>query len=321
MPQPSDRLSALLHIGYHKTGTNWLQRHLFGNPQTGLHWVGKSGGDHPVRQLVNARPLEFEAAASRSLFEPLLEEARSAGLVPVVSYERFSGHPFSGGYDSKEIAERLREVFPAAKVLVVIREQRSIILSTYKQYVKAGGPLPLARFVSPPTSRSQRVPWFDLRHFEYDHLINHYRSVFGEDSVLALPFEQFVREPPAFVTAIGDFAGRPLSAELLETLPYGARSNSALTAIEVAVKRRQNRLLKRSEVNPAPVFESPPLRRLTRVVLSAPIEALIPKRVAERNETALCEEVAALVGDRYRKSNRVTAELTGLDLASFGWPV
>jgi hypothetical protein len=318
---PIDRPPVLIHIGYHKTGTNWLQRHFFGDPRTGLQWVGKSGGDHPVRQLVQARPLEFDAAVSRAQFAPLLERAWAEGLTPVVSYERLSGHPFSGGHDSKEIAGRLREVFPEAKVMVVIREQRSMILSTYKQYVKAGGPLSLSGFLAPPRSPSRRVPWFDLRHFEYHHLLRHYRSVFGEDAVLALAFEHLIREPPSFVAAIGSFAGRPVDSGLLESLPYDARSNPALSAVEVAVKRRRNHLTKRSEVNPSPVFGSRPLRRLTRLATSPPIDALAPRRVAEKSEGSLRGAVAELVGDHYRESNRATAELTGIDLGGYGWLV
>ena len=75
------------------------------------------------------------------------------GLSPVVSFERFSGNPFSGGYDSKEIADRLVRVFPDARVLVIVREQRSMIVSTYKKYVREGGALPPSKFMRPPTSR------------------------------------------------------------------------------------------------------------------------------------------------------------------------
>ena len=84
-------------------------------------------------------------SSSRSL-QRIVDE----GLSPVVSFERFSGNPFSGGYDSKEIADRLVQVFPDARVLVVVREQRSMIVSTYKQYVREGGALPPSKFMLPP---------------------------------------------------------------------------------------------------------------------------------------------------------------------------
>jgi Sulfotransferase family len=311
----------LVHIGYHKTGSNWLQRHLFRNSRTGFRWLGKTGGDHPVRQLVRALPFHFDAQATRAQFEPLVRAAESDGLLPVVSYERLSGHPFSGGHDSEQIAYRLKDVFPDAQVLVVIREQRSMIVSTYKQYVKAGGPCSLPRFLLPPRSRSMRVPWFDLAHFEYEHLLRHYRRLFGAERVLTLPYEQFVRDARSFVAAICEFAGRSLDEELLDGLPFTARSNPALPAVEVAIRRRRNHLYVRSELNPAPVLDSRAAKRAARLATAPQVIRLVPERLAASSEAALRREVADLVGDRYRESNRETAELTGLDLAGYGWPV
>jgi hypothetical protein len=311
----------IVHIGYYKTGSSWLQKHFFsGDPRTGLRTIGKVGADHPARRLVRVRPFEFDAATCRAWFEPLLEPVKADGLMPVVSFERLAGHPCSGGYDGKEIAHRLKEVFPEARILIVIREQRSIIVSTYKQYVKGGGPGTLRQFLEPPTSTSMRVPGFDFRHFEYEHLLRHYRSLFGPEIVLTLAFEQFVREPADFVAEIGRFAGLPVSGELLDSLPFEARVNPAFSAAKTEVRRRRNRLV-RSELNPAPLLESRPLKRLTRFTESTGFEALVPDRLAARKEASLRRAVAEIVGDRYAESNRATAELTGIDLGGYGWTV
>jgi hypothetical protein len=311
----------LIHIGYHKTGTSWLQNRLFADPRSGMRWLGK-WKSHPVRRLVAARPLEFEAAAARAAFEPLLVETRQQGLLPVVSYERLSGHPFSGGHDSKEIADRLLQVFPEGRVLVVVREQRSAIVSTYKQYVRAGGPLPLDLFLAPPRSKSMRMPSFEFRHFEYGHLLRHHRSLFGPDRVLALPFERFVRDGAGFVVDIGAFAGRPFTAELLDSLPYDRRSNVAPTAAVIAVRRRLNRLVKRSELNVSPVF---PSKRAARVAdrwsRSGWLEHAAARLPGSQTEAQLRQQVDELVGDRYIDSNRETAELLGVDLGAYGWMV
>ena len=111
MVQQPDRAPVLIHIGYHKTGTNWLQRHYFGDPRTGTKWVEKSGGDHPVRLLVQTRPLEFDAAASRRSSIRCLR-CRNAGTGPGRLVRAALGPPFSGGHESKEMADRLRQVFP-----------------------------------------------------------------------------------------------------------------------------------------------------------------------------------------------------------------
>ncbi len=310
----------LLHIGYHKTGTSWLQGQLFGNPQSGMRWLGKGEG-HPVRKLVAARPLEFDAAAARASFEPLVEPVRAEGLLPVVSFERLAGHPFSAGYDSKEIADRLAAVFPEGRVLVVIREQRAAILSTYKQYVRAGGPVRLDRFLLPPRSKAMRLPGFDFRHFDYVHLLRYYRTLFGSDRLLALPFEQFVRDGPAFVAAIGRFAGRPLPDELLRSLAYERRSNAAPSAGVIAVRRNLNLLMNRSDLNPAPLLGSKRTARLAKRWSRSPRLATLARARDAQLELRLRAQVDELVGDRYVAGNRETAELIGADLGAYGWMV
>ena len=306
----------LLHIGYHKTGSRWLRFLFFGNPVTGFGWVDKSGPEHPVRRLVAARPLEFDADASRAEFAPLRRRIVDEGLSPVVSFERFSGNPFSGGYDSKEIADRLAHVFPGARVLVVVREQHSMIVSTYKQYVREGGALPPSKFMLPPTSRSMRVPWFDLRHFEYHHLLAYYRRLFGPDSVLALPYEQFVADPPSFVEQIAGFAGRPLGPETLASLPFDSKTNPGPPATSIAARRLLNGIGVRSDLNPAPLLASPAFWRLGKRIDHWRVA---PRQAVAREEAKLRRTVQQVVGDRYAESNRQTAELIGVDLAAYGW--
>ena len=312
--------AVLLHIGYPKTGSGWLRRKFFADPRTGFGKIGKSGARHPVPRLVAARPLEFDAAAARKEFDPFLQRVESQGLLPVVAFERLTGHPFSGGYDSKEIADRLRQTFPDGRVLVVIREQRSMILSTYSQYVREGGAWRLANFLDPPVTKSMRIPWFDFRHFEYHHLLRYYQHLFGRDSVLALTFEQFRADPAAFVSELARFAGRPLGDGVLSSLPFAELSNPSPSPTAVEIRRRLNRLGWPADVNPTPVFTSEAITRpLKRIGISLSQSQLGPRQLNARREAALRRLVAEAVGDRYAESNRITAELTGVDLAAYGW--
>lgn len=290
-------MTVLVHIGYAKTATSWLQEHLFSNEATGLAWIRKEAGN-PVRRLIDDDPLDFDAAATRAAIDPLLAAVRERGLVPVVSVERFVGHPFSGGYDSKEIADRIASVFPEGRVLETIREQRSMILSTYKQSVRAGSAATVEEFLDPPRSKSRRVPWFDFRFFEYDRLFAYYRGLLGPERVLALTFEQFAGDTAAFVRAIGEFTGRTLGEDVAAALPLGARENAAPRAAAIEAQRRKNFAV-RSELNPATAV-APPARPVP-------------------DDAALRAAVNAAVGDRYTASNARTAELTGIDLARYGW--
>jgi len=315
-------VSVLVHIGYHKTGSNWLQHMLFEDPATGYAWLGHETKDHPVRRVIHDRPLEFRNKQVRRELEALARDAESRGLHPVVSLERLSGHPFSGGHDSRQIADRLHEVLPDGRVLIVIREQRSMILATYKQYVKAGGTGTVSQFLEPATTRSLRARLFDYRHFEYDHLIGHYQSLFGSDNVLVMAFEQLARDGRGFVERIAEFAGRPIPVDVLDRLPYTTRSNPSPSALTIAGLRRVNRFTPRTELDPAPVAEWEGAERLAqRLKKTDLLNRRATRKLATRAEESLRRTVYEAVGERYTESNRRTVELTALDLAAYGWPV
>jgi hypothetical protein len=203
----------------------------------------------------------------------------------------------------------------------VIREQRSILLSMYKQYVRAGGPCSLAQFLDPADSAALRMPTFDFRFYEYDRLLRHYHKLFGRDSVLFLAFEQFVADPQAFASRILEFAGRPPGPEVLGALRFDVRKNAAESAPMISARRRINQFARRSELNPAPVFTSRRAKRLAKKAMQVAERAPVPRRMAERRESSMRRLVAEVVGDRYAASNRATAELTGIDLGGFGWMV
>jgi hypothetical protein len=311
----------LLHVGYHKTGTKWLRAALFEDPATGFQLISKES--RPVRRLVRDRPLDFDAAGTRNELAPFVEEAEAAGLVPVVCWGRLAGHAYSGGYDSTEIAGRLKAVFPEARILLVIREQRSMILSTYKQYVRAGGVCSLDHFLHPATERGWRIPGFDFAYFEYDGLIRHYRSLYGPEAVLALPYEQLVRDRVGFVATIAEFAGRPAGDDLLERARDLDATNRGKSALALTARRRVNRVGVRTELNPAPLVESKRLFAMgTRIRKQAKLpDSPATRALATRSEERLRRTVAEAVGNRYVESNRATMELIGVDLGSYGWMI
>jgi hypothetical protein len=313
-------LAPLVHVGYHRTGADWLGRFFFDDPSTGYSCLGKDSPSNPVHRIVQDRLFEFDADAVRDEFAPLLEEARAADRLPVVSFSRLSGHPYSGGYDSKELADRLKAVFPDARVLIVIREQCSMVVSTVKQYLAAGGVLAVPRFLERTPEYGWRVPMFDFGHFEYDRLIRYYRSLYGDENVLGLPYEQFTRDARGFVSAIARFAGRPVSEQTLDRLPYTHRTNQAPPALAATLTRPLNRFGPRSDANPTPLLGSRIPVPLTRGLRRRWLWRIPPLRGAAADaEDELHRYVATTIGDRYAASNRATAELTGADLSEYGW--
>ena len=295
----------LVHVGFHKTGTTWLQ--------TGLFADGAAGFVRPWRTqairdaLVLGEPFDFNADRVRERFAPGLAEAAGQELVPVLSDERLSGSPHAGGHDAALVAERLAAVFPEARVLLVFREQVDAIHSIYRQYVRDGGVASLAAYLHP--RRPAEIPQFRFGHFEYYRPIRRYRELLAAERVLALPFEQLVGDPRAFVDRILAFSGLPTG------VPYrsGARY-PALGAATLALKRWANRWLVRTALSPAaPFYVKDHERRFER------IDRYVPRRLSERLDRSGRRTIAEAVGGRYAESNRQTAELTGFDLAALGY--
>lgn len=313
-------MRVLAHIGYHKTASSWLQHFVFENPASGYASVGHESKRHPLRRIVAEHPFRYDAERARVDLEALVGEIEARGLVPVVSLERLSGHPYSGGHDSRQIADRLQDALPDTGVLIVIRKQPDIIVAVYKQYVKAGGTASIEQFLRPTRDRATRATLFDLAFYEYEHLIRYYRLLFGD--VLVLPYEQFARDGRAFLEAVGAFTGRPFPRDFLASLPYTSRDNRSISALSIGALRQFNRVAPRSELNPGPALESRAAAWVTkRLKKDSPLERPFVLALAERADGRMRRIVDEIVGNRYAKSNRETAELTGLDLAAYGWPV
>jgi hypothetical protein len=103
----------LIHIGCHKTASSWLPEHLFSGRHASFRPVAAryEGRKH----LVEPESLEDSARTVGTALQPQIEAIARAGCIAVISDERLSGNPHSGGYDSREIADRLRSTSPIAR--------------------------------------------------------------------------------------------------------------------------------------------------------------------------------------------------------------
>lgn len=308
--------SPLIHIGYPKTGTTWLQKHVFSNTSLGFRRVDTA----LVRQqFVEANLFDFDPNDCRQRLAAELAAAHREGCLPVLSYERLSGHTFFGGYDARLIADRLHEVYPRGKVLLVIREQRAMIYSGYQQYVRGGGVLGLRDYLCPPCRPRRMAPRFTLEHYAYHRQILHYQRLFGPANVLVLPMEQLRAEPVRFVEEIGRFARVDLAPEALGALPFSERTNAGMTPLAVAVVRWLHRLFARTEFSPAPLLPLPGTSYRTANRLGDLLARLAPAFLHHRFEERVRALVASVVQDTYQASNEYTSRLIGIDLASYGY--
>ncbi len=293
--------SPLIHIGYHKTASTWLQRQFFSKQD-----------DFAVldfdKALYQIHPFQFEAQA-QAIAQKYAEklDAVDPEKVPVLSNERLSGHPHSGGHDSKEIADRLAEVFPGARILIVIREQKSAILSSYYQYVKKGGLCSLAHYVGP--RRDGHVPLFHPDHFCYDGLIAYYFGKFGRERVCVVSYELFRDEPELFLEALLQFTGvapGPMPA-------VNRKINASAPPVTVWMKSCLNIFIRSDTVNACSPYAS-----WLGAAIFLPVVTAAGRITPRFVNTILARRWQHYVDTRFdgyfEASNLRTKALTGIDL-------
>lgn len=308
-------LRPLIHIGYHKTGTTWLQERIFTEPRFGFLRAELRDIDKAFI-LVNA--FAADAASARSHLEPFFTEAEARSLVPVISHERLSGAPLANGLDARLIADRLTDTFPEGRVLIVIREQRDLMLSLYKQNVFVrSGHASFGSFWRQRVRPASDLPQRGIEVFEFHHLIRYYQRIFGVERVLVLPYELLRGDPHRFVSEIATFSGAPQPQDVPVEKEHASLPSASLVLLRY-MNAVQSALGLRKLFTGKPE-DRPFLRAKIKIVRAT--GGLAPKGVSKQIDARWRTEALEMTEGRFGVSNRLTEEATGLDLAGYGYDV
>jgi len=302
-------MSLLIHPGFHKTGTTWLQQQLFSD--TGYF---HSMFSHEEIDSLFVRPHDLEFC--RDTAEKLVSERRSNDtngggkpIVDVISSEILSGLIFTGSHTSKIIAERLAECCGGAKILFTVRAQKPITRSIYFQYIKRGGRLDIEDFL---TYRPEPgYGWFNPSVVAFDLLVRCYADLFGADNVLVLPQELLARDRNAFVSHIMKFAGGDGFGNGIE-IEDRQRESVSPPASSVWLLRLGN-LFREGPVNPNAIGS---LNSMGNMMHSLAYSWKWGDKAAKKKMDAI---IAKHMTGQFGASNRRLQAFCPVDLASLGY--
>ena len=296
----NNRPEPVLHIGYHKTGTTWMQRVLF-HPDFGFAQV--TGHEEVYRCITAPHAFEFDAPATVAHFAPLIARVPE-GTVPVISSEILSGHPFYGGRRNVEFAHRLRALFPRARIVVTIREQVKIIASVYMQYLSRCGTKPPEAFF-----RETETPGyesFSAIHFCYHHLVGLYRDLFGVDRVLVLTQEEMAGDLAGFIGKAAMFAD---ATPRVAIPPRTAREAVSNPEFAYPILRRINHF-RADSPSAEPVLDLGPAAKLVYRSVGK-LARLDPVRRRLGHHRPVTTLVQDRFGMRFAESNRALKDMLG----------
>lgn len=304
----------VVHVGYHKTASTWFQHRFY--PHVRSHRY-VSDRDLVKEVLVGPHAFAFDARIARARL------GLEAGGPVIVCEENLSGSFETGGHQgalSKELAVRVHEILPRARIVIFVRHQVDIIASAYAQYVKRGGTHPPRHFVFPGQYR--RGPWrdpgkkplFAFEHFSYVGLIGHYRKLFGADRVHVFAYEDFRADPREFLAAYARTLG--LAVDLDEVNFRSA--NTAFRHRTLRLARALYHLTYRGVADKRCLVPTRHYRTLRTLLDRFDASRWAGRKLSSRE--ILGPEIVAFIEQFYAHGNRVLAAETGLPLAAHDYP-
>ena len=312
----------LIHIGYHKTGTTWLQNKLFhsGNEYFEILSKKKKG---PCTLAENffvdnngylLSPFDFNDSVIKAEIHNIIKNSKEfKDKIPVLSHERLSGNPHVSGFDSRIIADRLYRIFPNGKIFLMIREQKSFVISSYFQYLFAGGTNSLEEYLN--ENYDGRKPGFSPNYITYNNLVNYYIHLFGKSNVLVLPYEMFSTNSKLFLKQLSNFIG--IDVKVKED-DFDIVINKKKNLFIKYKLRNLNVFIKSTSLNNFSFLHSK-VALFISLSFAFILKVLIPRGYEKNVKKRLFEKVKTGLGDRYENDNKELSQIINIDLSKYGY--
>jgi len=309
-PQPSRDFEVVLHVGHVKTASTWLQETIFSNPASGFVIPWDNAGGRAMTAFFTVNSYCDDSAWARTFFEEGLRRSADGPGIPIISEENLCGNPGGRIYTGRYVADRIHSAFPRAKILIGVREQKSLAISLYREYLNLDGTLPLDVFLGRGDEPLGFTPILYPDYLEYDRVVGYYQKLYGRENILVLPIELLKNKPQEYIKSIFEFcqcSGRIGRLAGAKRVGFQARV--------LAVRRRLNPWI---PINPLTPFPSTRAQRAV-IKLCRVMDRLTPKSWSAPLERRWKDIVARRYEGMFRDSNRRLAELTGIDLAALGY--
>lgn len=193
----------LIHIGFYKAGSTFLQHWFARHPQL-RYEPGAIGGFHDVYQI--ARGAESDCKYYVTSAEELASPHPEAGMVPLSLARRKRVSLPPAQKRQAAVCAALGAMFPGSRILMVTRGFRSLEISGYSQYLKAGGiqRVPSHLPAGDPPDPSRPDPFL---HRDFDYLVRLYSEEFGAENLVVLPYELLRDDQERFLATLEERLG------------------------------------------------------------------------------------------------------------------
>ncbi len=304
--------ASLIHIGLAKTATTSLQRNLL-DPHPDIYHFGFDKRNLAMRwalmMIKSQDSIDYRQSAVTHVISGLFER-NPLGKKKLVVSDEFLTLPYHPAYpavDRAVIAQRLRDIFGDAKVLLVIRRPADLMCSLYSEWMKWYGTHHMSRdgidsWVSGMLNRTATT-WLSM--LKYCDIFEIYCRIFGSDRMMLFLYEDLEKDNDAYAENlcwhIG--VGEDGAGELFKK----KRFRSRLTEWQV-----QERIL---------FARRPWLWRAYERLSNFKLSRTLLRRISSSEESGfdLSPEVKERINQRYASQYEKLASETGLNLRAYGY--
>lgn len=188
-------MSVLLHIGYVKSGSTYLQEWFASHPA--MYYRPKA-----IAGFYDTESFSFYAEVQKPMHqyyvlssEDLSVWKSKGSIINILKPPSFDYRHYQA-----KLAKTLHSVFPQGKVLIVTRGYSTLLSSMYAEYLKGGGILTF-------DDMQRTFAKYFAAFLDYNHVVELYRKQFGAENVVVLPFEMLRDNPASFLKKIEDELG------------------------------------------------------------------------------------------------------------------
>ena len=196
-----------IHPGFAKTATSSLQRLVFSqHPEIQYLGLPERNADikWAIKHICYADSIIYDEEKVADIFNDVLQSFDLERPV-LLSYENLALHESK---DKGLVAQRLKSLFPEAKVFFTLRRQEEVLGSFYLQklprYMRENSYVPFDLWLRYQTKSAHLSILDDLNYF---HIVNYYSMLFGKEVPGLFLFEHLRDDPEYFSKQMAEFIG------------------------------------------------------------------------------------------------------------------
>lgn len=283
----------LFHIGYHKTATTWFQKKFY-----------------PLLKNYN----QVDRSKIRDFFYENKYQDFSSKKNQIFCDEELSGNIHNGAYLgllSENIATKISK-FENPKVIIFIRNQYDIIVSSYLQYIKEGGNYSFSRYIEHKEfDRSNRSSLFSFKHFDYKNLIHKYQSLIGKENVFIYLFEDFITDQELFISSFIKDHNLEIDLNKVDF----KKNNNSYSYVSLFFARIINSFSRKNVLYKYYIIHLPFVYEYAREILRR------IKIFPVKSRSFINDEFRHIINKKYSDSNKSIAKEYNLDLDKYNYPL